>query len=110
MSEKVRSPRPQPVFGHPVSLAVGLLVMATALALAVIAARPPAPRDAAESAREFSAVRAIETLTRLLGDEAPHPMSSVANAQVRDRIGEELTAMGYPVETQAAFICREAWA
>ena len=99
MSEDVQPPRAQPVFARPVTLVVGLLLMAVALALAVLAARPPAPRVTAESAHEFSAVRAMETLARLLGDEAPHPMSSAANAQVRDRIGAELTAMGYPVET-----------
>ena len=110
MSEDVQPPRARPVFAHPAWLVVGLLLMAAALALAVLAARPPAPRAAAESAREFSAVRAVETLERLLGDEAPHPMSSEANARVRDRISDELTAMGYPVETQTTFACRVAWA
>ncbi len=92
------------------SLIVGLLLMTAALALAVLAARPPAPRAAAKSALEFSAVPAMETLARLLGDEAPHPMSSQANVRVRDRIIDELTAMGYPAETQTTFTCREAWA
>jgi hypothetical protein len=110
MSEDVQPPRTRPVFAHPVSLVVGLLLMAAAVALVVLAARPPAPRAAAESAREFSAVFALETLERLLGDEAPHPMSSPANARVRDRISDELTTMGYLVETQTTFTCREAWA
>ena len=110
MSEDVEPPRARPECAHPVSLVVGLLLMATALALAVLAARPPAPRAVAGSAGEFSAVPAVETLERLLGDEAPHPMSSGNNARVRDRISDELTAMGYPVETQTTFACREAWA
>ena len=54
-------------------------------------------------------MRAMESLDRLPGDEAPHPTSSEANARVRDRIRDELTAMGYPVETQTMFACRGAW-
>ena len=110
MNVDLQSPRARPVFAHPVSLMAGLLLMAVALALAVLAARPPSPKAAAEAVGEFSAVRALETLTRLLGDEAPHPMSSEANARVADRISDELSAMGYSVETQTTFVCRESWA
>ena len=108
MSQVVQPTSSRPVCAHPGSLVLGLLLMAAALALAVLAARPPSPRAAAESTHEFSADRAVKTLVRLLGDEAPHPMSSKANAKVRDRIINELTAMGYPVETQVTFTCREA--
>ena len=41
MSEDVPPPRARPVFAHPVSLLVGLLLMAAALALALFAARQP---------------------------------------------------------------------
>jgi hypothetical protein len=110
MSEVVQPPRGRPKYAHPALLFVGLLLMAAVLALVVLAARPPVPRAAGEPAREFSSVRAVETLERLLEDEAPHPMTSEANAMVRGRIIDELTAMGYPVETQTAFVCRVAWA
>ncbi|HEX2282041.1 MAG TPA: M20/M25/M40 family metallo-hydrolase, partial [Thermomicrobiales bacterium] len=110
MSQVEQPTKSRPGFAHPGSLVLGLVLMAAALALAVLAARPPTPRAAAEATHEFSADRAVETLVRLLGDEAPHPMSSEANSKVGERIIDELTAMGYPVETQTTFSCREAWA
>ena len=109
MSEDSQLPRARAAVAHPVWLVAGLLLMAAALGLTVLAARPPAPRAATAPTGEFSAIRAMETLERLLGDEAPHPTSSEANAQVRDRIRDELTAMDYPVEVQTMFACREAW-
>ena len=109
MSEDSQPPGARATFAHPVWLVAGLLLMAVALGLAVLAARPPAPKDATAPTDEFSALRAMERLERLLGDEAPHPTSSEANARVRDRIRDELTTMGFQVETQTMFACRAAW-
>ena len=114
MSEYVQPPSARTVFAHPVSLLIrdlldgrGPHARRARRAPTVLAARPPAPASA-ELTSGFSADHAVETLNRLLEDEVPHPMSSEANSQVRDRIGDELTAMGYSVETQTAFVCREA--
>jgi hypothetical protein len=90
-------------------LLVGLAVMAATLGLVILAAQPPAPRDAAAPADQFSAVRARVALERLLSGDTPHPIGSDANARIAARIGDELAALGYAVETQDAFACRVAW-
>jgi hypothetical protein len=92
------------------ALPIGLAVMAATLVLTLLAAQPPAPRPATAPASAFSAARAMATLERLLGDGAAHPIGSRGNAEVAARIGDELAAMGYAVETQTTFVCRAAWA
>jgi hypothetical protein len=109
MGEDSQPPGARAEFAHPLWLVAGLVLMAAALGLAVLAARPPAPKPATAPASEFSAARVVERLERLLGDEVPHPTSSEANVQVRERIRDELTAMGFQVETQTKFACRRAW-
>ncbi len=94
---------------QPLSLLVGFVVMILALGLGLIAAQPPAPKPLSASENEFSAARAIALVERLLGDGAPHPVGSDANARVADRIGDELTRLGYQVETQTAFGCSAIW-
>ncbi len=95
---------------NPLALLVGLVLMIAVLGLVVLAARPPAAKGEAAPADEFSAARAMALLERLLGDGAPHPIGTETNARVAARIGDELAAMGYAVETQEAFACRAAWA
>lgn len=103
------SERPGALVARPTALVAGLLVMAAMLGLLVLAARPPAAKNATAPANAFSAGRAMQTLERLLGDGAPHPIGSEANARLAERIGDELAAMGYAVEEQEAFACRAAW-
>ena len=84
--------------------AIGLTVL---LFLLVVAkAKPPAakPGDAPEA--EFSAVRALEVLGRLVGAAGtksngtarPHPFGSAANARVRDQVVEEFLALDFECE------------
>ena len=91
-------------------LFIGLVAMAAALGAQLLAMQPPAPKPVTAPAGEFSAMRALALAEHLLGDGAPHPIGTEANARVRARIGEELTGLGYPVETQATFACRSEWA
>lgn len=84
-----------------------LLACLGAAALAIWCAQPPAPVAADADGRLFSAMRARERLGRLLGDEAPHPVGSVANAGVRARLIAELRGLGLAPEEQAAFSCSE---
>ncbi|MGH2615513.1 MAG: M28 family peptidase, partial [Thermomicrobiales bacterium] len=102
--------RPQRHVAHPLALLTGLVLLAVTLGLVVAAAQPPAPKGETAPADEFSAARAMAVLERLLGDGAPHQTGSQANARVAERIGDELAALGYPVETQSTFACRVAWA
>ena len=84
-----------------------VLAMILALLVAARADTPPAPRGADAPADTFSAARARATLARILGDERPHPTGSDANATVRDRIVDELRALGLDAEIQSTVSCRE---
>jgi hypothetical protein len=95
---------------RPAALLLGLGLMAVALGLAVLASRPPAPKALDAPALTFSAARALALTARLLGDGAPHPTGTAANARVRARIVEELADLGYTADLQATFACRAAWA
>jgi hypothetical protein len=97
-------------FVHPFSLILGLVLMALALGLGIATQQRPTPQSSTAPAHEFSAGRTWPLLERLLGDGTPHPIGTEANARVRARIVDELTAFGYTVETQATFACRAAWA
>lgn len=94
----------------PLLLVGGLVLMAVALGLALLSSQPPAPKPVTAPADEFSAARALALAARLLGDGAPHPVGTAAQAQVRDRIIQELSILGYRVETQTTFACRTEWA
>jgi hypothetical protein len=65
----------------------------------------PTPRGLDAPVREFSAARADETLRRLLGPEVPHPVSSAANAAVRDRIRNEFAALRVSTSLYRALGC-----
>lgn len=74
--------------------------------LLLLGLRPPAPRPVDAPANEFSAMRAIAILERILGDGAPHPAGSDEHAEVRRRIIAELEALGYDVHVQRTIPCR----
>ena len=81
------------------------IVLAAIFALSVAGSRPPAPAPPDAPATKFSAVRAAAALGRILGDDAPHPVGSLANAAVRERLLAELTGLGYQPAVQSAFAC-----
>jgi Peptidase family M28 len=83
------------------------IILAAILALSYIGLRPPAPKPASAPATEFSAVRALDTLHRVLKDDTPHPIGSAANDAVRGRIVDELTRLGYQPEIQTSFACAQ---
>lgn len=63
----------------------------------------PPPVDPAQ---EFDAARALERLSRILGDERPHPVDSDANDAVRERLLAEIRAIGFEPEVRDDFACR----
>lgn len=86
------------------------LTLAGVLALLLLTAlryQPPAPLPEHAPAALFSAGRATAVLRHLLGDGRPHPMGSAANAEVRARILERLTALGYTAETHSGVVCHD---
>lgn len=86
--------------GLPSRLTAGLALVAFAgvLALAARTYRPPTPAPVTAPTAAFSADRAFGVLSRILGDQAPHPLGSPANAAVRARIAYELEAIGLSIE------------
>ena len=85
----------------------GLLVAALAVLREQVT---PTPVSADASDSDFSSARALNELRYLLGDEAPHPIGSQANEQVRDRLIASLEAIGLVVETQQSVGCAPRWA
>jgi len=85
-------------------------VSLTAIALLVTVAwyqyRGPAPKSAEAPAGQFSALRALAVLQRILGDQSPHPLGSEANDAVRQRLLEELRRLDLRVEVQTTRAAR----
>ena len=65
----------------------------------------PDPEGQNAPPSQFSAARAAATLGRLLGPEIPHPVSSAANAAVRDRVRAEFAALGVATKIYSALGC-----
>jgi hypothetical protein len=86
-------------------LVVSLLVLIFLLAL--LSARPPAPKPLTSAVTEFSAERARQILKRLVGDSIPHPSGSLQNEVVRGRVIDELKNAGYAPAVQSGFSCDE---
>mgnify|MGYP006194404921 CR=1 FL=1 len=92
--------------GH--ELATSILLLAALVLAAILSLRdshPPDPLPRDVPADVFSAGRAMDGLHRVLGDEAPHPTGSDANAAVRDRIVDELAALGITAQVRPRFSC-----
>ncbi|HTG35419.1 MAG TPA: M20/M25/M40 family metallo-hydrolase [Thermoanaerobaculia bacterium] len=86
-------------------LLLALALLAGTLLLSIFHAGPPAAKPASAPPAEFSAGRARAVLSDLLGDGAPHPVGSPANARVREKILAQLRAVGYAPEVQEAVAC-----
>src|SRR5690348_15946681 len=65
----------------------------------------PKPRGLDAPPTEFSAARAYATLGRILREQVPHPVSSVANQDVRDRVRAEFTTLGIKTDLYRASGC-----
>jgi hypothetical protein len=86
-------------------LILALALFAVALLLSTFYAGPPAAKPVSAPPAEFSAGRAQAVLRDLLGDGAPHPVGSPANARVREKILAQLRSVGYAPEVQEALAC-----
>jgi hypothetical protein len=86
-------------------LPAALVLLALVLLLTGVRSNPPAPKGQDVPLTEFSAERARQALRTLLGDGAPHPVGSEANARVRERILTHLRWLGLTPEVQEGFAC-----
>jgi hypothetical protein len=84
---------------------LSVVILATIFLLSLQGLRPPSPKPLNAPPDQFSAGRALEVLTRLMGDETPHPTGSDANNAVRDRIVREFGQIGYHSDLQTGFHC-----
>ena len=98
-------PRPAPPEPDSIPLLTSLLVLFIAFTAMYLRTAPPAPRPADAPASAFSATRAREVLRVLVGDGAPHPVGSDANAEVRARIVQSFADLGYAPQVQTTFAC-----
>ena len=99
-----RVPTPEPPATTALATAMALAVALQLLVTARTAPPPVRPRDATPGS--FSAERARGRLARVLGDPAlPHPVGSRANDMVRERLVNELRALGYETELQSEVGC-----
>lgn len=76
-----------------------------ALMAAGIAIAPP-PVSENVAASEFDAIEARARLSRILGDEAPHPIDSARQDETRAALIKEIEALGFTPEVRETFACR----
>lgn len=89
------------------AFAVALALYALVICVTALRTRPPAAKPANAPADEFSGVRAKNILRQLVGNGAPHPVGSAADAVVRDGILAQLKQLGYQPRVQESFACEE---
>jgi hypothetical protein len=89
-------------WARPWTLIASLLVLTLALALGWARMQPPRAAGLDAPSDAFSAGRALEVLHDLLVEEQPHPVGSMQNARVRERIVARLESLGYEVSVQEA--------
>ncbi|HEV2340403.1 MAG TPA: M20/M25/M40 family metallo-hydrolase [Candidatus Acidoferrales bacterium] len=94
-------------FPRGVTLLAGLVLYALILSLTAIRSRPPAAKPSDAAPTEFSGTRAKAVLQKLVGDGVPHPVGSAADANVRQRIMDELLKLGYQPRVDTEFACDE---
>ena len=81
------------------------IVLAAIFTLSLAGLIPPSPKPADAPASDFSAIRAWSALRRILGPDVPHPVGSPADENVRARIVDELTRLGYRPQVHTGFAC-----
>lgn len=84
---------------------LGLFVLGVSGALAISGHRPPDPKPLSAPATEFSAERARQVLSRLLGSGAPHPVASQENRAFRERLEREIRALSLSPEVIRGMSC-----
>lgn len=57
----------------------------------------------------FDTQATLDRLTRILGDETPHPVDSVPSDAVIERISSEIRDLGFEPEIDDAFHCSHHW-
>lgn len=90
----------------PVGLALALLSWLIGVAWMA----PPAVQPLDAPTDTFSGARAVASLTRVLGDERPHPVGTLGNRMVEARIQDELALYATRARVDQGTICAETCA
>ncbi|HET9209356.1 MAG TPA: M20/M25/M40 family metallo-hydrolase [Thermoanaerobaculia bacterium] len=85
-----------------------LVLLLLVLGLAIARLAPPSPLPESAPQETASAGRIGAVLARLVGDGAPHPVGSPAQARTRERVAAELRRLGYEVREEQDLACRGA--
>lgn len=94
----------RPPWNFALNAASFLFLIVAALVAWRLAPVAPVGSDATD---RFSADRAAGVLAGILADGKPHPVDSVENASVRERILSALRSYGYHPEVQERTVCRQ---
>ena len=87
------------------TLPAALALLTILFAIQVRQTAPPTPVGVDADPGIFSAGRALDELSNLLGDETPHPVGSAANRAVKERLMARLTELGLRPEEQRTVGC-----
>ncbi|MCH9685149.1 MAG: M28 family peptidase [Deltaproteobacteria bacterium] len=85
---------------------IALVVLVLVASFAGLRSQPPGPVGADAPATTFSATRARAVLERIADGSTPHAVGTPTAASLRDRIEQELRAVGATVERQRTWSCR----
>lgn len=88
-------------------LGITLALYALVICATALRTSPPAAKPADAPPEQFSGIRAKNLLAELVGNGAPHPVGSAADASVREKIVARLTQLGYQPRVQEDFVCDE---
>jgi hypothetical protein len=87
------------------ALPAALVLLASVFLIQLDLSAPPAPHGVDAPPEVFSAGRARNELSTLLGDETPHPVGSAANRALKARLMARLRALGLQPEEQRTIGC-----
>lgn len=85
------------------SIATVIVLLFCAFTFRMVSVGPPQ----IDTQHRFQTDRAFERLSRILGDEAPHPVDSLANDSARDRLLREIRSLGFNPIVRDDFYCTE---
>ena len=86
-------------------LTLVLLAMTLAFTFSLSLVAPPAP----DTDHQFDTEAALSRLTRILGDERPHPVDTDANDAVRERLLTEIRTLGFDPIVRDDFRCARSF-
>jgi len=93
----------------PIAL-ISIFLLLVTFVVSYCSLQEPEVNDKITAENQFSATKALQRLTDILPpDNKPHPVNSVANAEVRNQIIRQLEDLGLSTEVQDTMGCTDGW-